>query len=103
VDSVSLVFDRPFDRARFEDWLARFLEARGADVFRLKGIVALGGDDRRHVLQGVHRIRELRAAEPWGADAPSSKLVFIGRGLERVALTAELDACLSTRRLPLTA
>jgi G3E family GTPase len=63
-------------------------------VFRLKGIVAIDGDDRRHVLQGVHRIRELRPAEPWGDSMPSSKLVFIGRKLERRALREALERCL---------
>ena len=95
VDSVALVFDRPFERAPFEAWLARFLAERGDDVFRLKGIVALAGEDRRQVLQAVHRIRELRAAESWGHEVPSTKLVFIGRKLERAALRAELEACLA--------
>ena len=43
---------------------------RGNDLFRIKGIVAINGDPRRHVLQGVHRLQELRAAEPWGAARP---------------------------------
>jgi len=46
------------------------------------------------VLQGVHRIRELRPAEPWGGSVPSSKLVFIGRKLERRALRDALERCL---------
>ena len=94
VDSVSLVFDAPFDRARFEGWLGVYLDQHGDDVFRLKGIVAIDGDDRRYVLQGVHRIRELRPAEPWGGSVPSSKLVFIGRKLERRALRDALERCL---------
>ena len=97
VDSVSLVFDAPFERARFDAWLARYLDEHGDDVFRLKGIVAIDGDDRRHVLQGVHRIRELRPAEPWGGTTPSSKLVFIGRKLERRALREALASCLVER------
>jgi len=88
------VFDAPFERERFEAWLARYLDEHGDDVFRLKGIVAIDGDDRRHVLQGVHRIRELRPAEPWGRAVPSSKLVFIGRNLERRALRQALASCL---------
>jgi hypothetical protein len=48
------------------------------------------------VLLGVHRIGVWRAAVPWATDAPhGSKLVFIGRGLERVALRDDLAACLS--------
>jgi G3E family GTPase len=97
VDSVSLVFDAPFERARFDAWLGRYLDEHGDDVFRLKGIVAIDGDDRRHVLQGVHRIRELRPAEPWGRTTPASKLVFIGRKLERRALREALAGCLVER------
>jgi G3E family GTPase len=82
------------ERAAFEGWLAAFLGARGDDVFRLKGIVAFAGDDRRHVLQGVHRIRELRAAKPWGGDKPSSKLVFIGRNLDGENLQRGFNDCL---------
>jgi G3E family GTPase len=94
---VSLVFDAPFERARFDAWLGRYLDEHGDDVFRLKGIVAIDGDDRRHVLQGVHRIRELRPAEPWGRTTPASKLVFIGRKLERRALREALAGCLVER------
>ena len=95
VDSVSLLFDSPFDKPRLETWLTRFLADHGDDVFRLKGILAIGGDDRRHVLQGVHRIRELRPAEPWGDTVPSSKLVFIGRNLDRRMLRAALSGCIA--------
>ena len=97
VDSVSLVFDTPFDRARLDPWLAAHVQAHGDDLFRLKGIVAVEGDERRHVLQGVHRIIDFRAAEPWGATRPATKLVFIGRHLDRARLLAGLEGCLATR------
>jgi G3E family GTPase len=47
------------------------------------------------VLQAVHRIMELRPANPWGVEAPSSKIVFIGRNLDRAAIEAGLEACLA--------
>ena len=95
VGSVSMVFDAPFDRARLDACLNDLLDARGDDIFRLKGILAIAGDDRRHVLQGVHRILDLRPADGWGAARPSSKLVFIGRELDQRALRAALGACLA--------
>ncbi|MDE2370218.1 MAG: GTP-binding protein [Burkholderiales bacterium] len=94
VGSVSLVFEREFDREALERWSGRLTAEQGDDLFRLKGIVAIAGDDRRHVLQGVHRIVDLRAAGGWGASARQSKLVFIGRGLDPGALHAGLSACL---------
>lgn len=93
LDSVSFVFDAAFDKGRLEVYLAQLLERSGDDIFRLKGILAVADDPRRHVLQGVHRLFELRPANPWGADRPNSRLVFIGRKLDRDALDAGLRGC----------
>lgn len=95
VGSVARVFDAPFDRARLLQWLARLAEERGEQLFRLKGIVAIAGDERRHVLQGVHRLIDLQPADAWGDRPPSSKLVFIGRELDAARLDAGLRACLA--------
>jgi len=95
IESVSMIFDESFDRARLDACLNDLLAVQGDDIFRLKGILAIAGDDRRHVLQGVHRILELRPADGWGTVQPSSKLVFIGRNLDQRALRAALAACLA--------
>jgi G3E family GTPase len=95
VGSVSLIFDTPFDRARLSAHLDALVAAQGDDIFRLKGIIAIAGDDRRHVLQGVHRILDLRPADGWGGAAPTSKLVFIGRQLEAAPLREGLLRCLA--------
>ena len=86
VSSVSFVFPRPCRLAALKAWLADLAEVRGNDLFRIKGIVAIEGDERRHVLQGVHRLHELRAAEPWGAQRRETKVVLIGRHLDRTTL-----------------
>ena len=94
VGSVSMIFDQAFDRPRLDACLSGLLAVKGDDIFRLKGILAIAGDDRRHVLQGVHRILDLRPADGWGAARPSSKLVFIGRDLDPRELRAALATCL---------
>ena len=94
VGSVSLVFDAPFDKATLEAGLRELVATDGDDIFRLKGIVAIAGSSRRHVLQGVHRVLDLRPAEGWGGTAPQSKFVFIGRRLDQRHLRAVLQACL---------
>ncbi len=95
LDSVAIVLDASFDRERLEAYLKGLLAERGDDIFRLKGILAIAGDPRRWVLQGVHRLTELKPIDPWGAEGPTSRLVFIGRGLDRAALEAGLAGCLS--------
>jgi G3E family GTPase len=95
LSSESFVFDGAFDKERLETYLTGLLERRGDDIFRLKGILASKGDPRRMVLQGVHRIFEMRPANPWGAERPNSRLVFIGRDMDRAELETGLRACLA--------
>ena len=95
VGSVSRVFDGAFDRARLLAWLDALAERNAESLFRLKGVVAIAGDDRRHVLQGVHRLIDLQPADAWGDRAAASKIVFIGRELDAAAIDAGLRGCLA--------
>lgn len=96
VTSVSLVFDTPFDRQRLEHGLRALLAAQGDDVFRMKGIVAVHDDDRRYVLQAVHRLMDFHPADAWGDLPRASKFVFIGRNLDRARLQTLLGVCQPT-------
>jgi G3E family GTPase len=95
LESASFVLERPFDRQRLEEWLKTLLAERGDDIFRMKGILALANEPRRYVLQGVHRMTDLKPADAWGNERPVSKLVFIGRDLGRAALERALRDCLA--------
>jgi G3E family GTPase len=95
LESVSFTYPGEFDRARLEAFLRELLKARGGDIFRLKGILAMAGEPRRVVLQAVHRIMDLRAADAWGMAKRESKLVFIGRNLEKDELERGLRSCLA--------
>jgi G3E family GTPase len=94
LSSASFTFDAAFDKGKLEPYLNGLLERHGDDIFRLKGILAVKDEPRRMVLQGVHRLFEFRPANPWGGDHPNSRVVFIGRGLDRDALEKGLRACL---------
>ena len=93
--SESFVFRQPFDHDKLRHWLSALLTKQGDDIFRLKGIIALKAEPRRHVLQAVHRLMELMPADAWGAENPVSKLVFIGRNLDRASLEQGLSGCLA--------
>ena len=93
VDSQSFVFEQPFNREALQAWLTDLLKTN--DILRLKGIVALEDEPRRYVLQAVRRMMELRPADAWGRDKPETKLVFIGRALDRGALERGLSGCLA--------
>ncbi len=95
LESVSFTYPGAFDRARLDNYLKDLLKSRGDDIFRLKGIIAVAGEPNRVVLQGVHRLMELRPADAWGSRKRESRLVFIGRNLDKDSLERGLRACLA--------
>ncbi|KVC20909.1 CobW family GTP-binding protein [Burkholderia pseudomultivorans] len=95
VSSVGIEVDADVDLDALEAWLGELRNADTANLFRIKGILAVHGRAQRYVLQGVHGVIELRAAQAWGCEPRSSRIVFIGRDLDRAALTDRFHACLA--------
>ena len=101
VTSVGIEEEGSADEGRLNAWLSRLLEEKGADLFRSKGILSIRGSDARFVFQGVHMLLQLGSSgetEGAGGWRPGerrvNRLVFIGRNLDRAALTASFRACL---------
>lgn len=95
VTSVGIELDGDLDGEKLNTWLGWLLSERGVDIFRMKGIVAVAGEDQRHVFQGVHMLLDSQADKPWApGERRSNKVVFIGRNLDRDELTSSLAACL---------
>lgn len=93
VQSVSLRAG-PVDTRRFFDWIQTTTQIDGPDILRLKGIIALDGDDDRYVVQGIHMIIEGDHQRPWKeGEKRESRLVFIGRNLDAEKLKAGFESC----------
>ena len=75
--------------------MSALLREFGAVIFRMKGILHLAGEERRFVFQGVHMLFDGRPDRPWGDEPRANDLVFIGRELDREALTSGLRGCLA--------
>ena len=74
---------------------SKLLQEQGTDIFRMKGILNIKGADNRFVFQGVHMLFDGREDRPWGTAPRTNDLVFIGRKLDREALTREFTQCLA--------
>ena len=94
IESVALTTDQPLDGDALTIWLDRLVGEHGADLLRAKGILSVAGEDRRLVFQAVHSHLEGEYQRPWRPDEHRrSKLVFIGRALDRAALASDLAGC----------
>lgn len=95
VKSVGIEIQGEVDGKKINDWLAKLLAEQGPNIFRMKGVIAIKGQAKRVVFQGVHMIFQAQPDREWKAgETRKSILVFIGRELDREALNMGFKACL---------
>ena len=94
VTSVSFEVERPIDPEKFNAWISVLLQEKGPDLLRTKGILQYKGEDRRFAFQAVHMIADGDFIGPWReGERRTSKIVFIGRNLNRPQLRRGFEAC----------
>jgi G3E family GTPase len=94
VGSFSLETPRPLNADRFQAWLSDVLKTHGTQLYRMKGFLNFAGANDRIVIQGVHMVVDTSALGPWGDRPRRTQLVFIGRELDRDAISAGFEGCL---------
>ena len=94
ISSVGLKQAGALDMTRVNAWLTDLLANRGVDIFRMKGILNIDGQDQKFVFQGVHMLFSGEPLEAWLPDEKrESRIVFIGRKLDKDELQGHLDSC----------
>ena len=62
----------------------------------MKGVLVVKGTKKRLVFQGVHMLFDAKFDREWNAtENRTNTLVFIGKNLDRAALTGGFNACLT--------
>jgi G3E family GTPase len=96
ISSIGLQEARALEPEKVNQWLSYLLQSRGADILRMKGVLNLKGEARRFIFHGVHMTFDGRLERAWDAQAQRrSRLVFIGRRLDRAELEAGLASCIA--------
>ncbi|MBD2254110.1 CobW family GTP-binding protein [Nostoc parmelioides] len=94
VSSVALVQEGELDGEKLNAWISELLRIQGPDIFRMKGILNIAGEDNRFVFQGVHMIFDGRPDRLWKPNEKrKNELVFIGRNLDEAQLKQDFLAC----------
>ena len=95
VGSVAIVESGAVNGKLLNEWLGHLLQTQGTDIFRMKGILNIAGENQRFVFQGVHMLFDGTADRPWNpTETRNNQLVFIGRNLNEAELKEDFRACL---------
>jgi G3E family GTPase len=92
VRAVVLELDEVVDWTAFGIWLTMLLHARGSDLYRVKGLLDLGGDGPLLVNGVQHAVHPPVHLDAWPEGERRSYLVVIGRDVDAAELTASLRA-----------
>ena len=97
VSSMSITEPGELDLASVQDWITKLLQTKGADIYRMKGVLNIKHADEMFVYHAVHMIFNHEFTEPWPEDKErGNKLVFIGKNLDKAALRASFADCMAT-------
>jgi G3E family GTPase len=95
VTSVGISTPGDLDGKKLNDWISVLLRTKGGDIYRMKGVLAVKGTSKRLVFQGVHMLFDAKFDREWGHEPRTNTLVFIGKNLDRAALTEAFKGCLA--------
>jgi G3E family GTPase len=96
VYSIALVEKGELDGNKLNQWLSNLLQTKGPDIFRMKGILNIAGEDERFVFQGVHMLLDGKPDRLWKeGEQRKNELVFIGRDLDEAQLKKDFLACMA--------
>ena len=91
VATMALQFAEPLPYATLRDWLAQLVTDHGRHLLRVKGIVAIRGQDRPIAVHGVqHQFHPPQFLAAWPPNLTQSTLVFILDGLDPAVITASV-------------
>jgi len=94
VTSISFKFEGDLNLGLLNKWIGELMRTKGVDLFRYKGIIAVCGQEKRFVFQGVHMLFDGNFHSEWApGETRMSKFVFIGKNLDTEELTTGFERC----------
>lgn len=93
IRAFSVYFEVPVSWAGYASWVDLMREFKGANLLRVKGLIAIEGSSRPYLVQGVqHVFSPPVRLSAWPTEDRRSCLVFIVRDLDRSLVDRSLKA-----------
>lgn len=94
ISTESFEYSGRFDFSEFGNWIENFMFLNSHKILRIKGILAFEDYDERFIFHSVVNSYLLEPAKGWENEPPFSKIIFIGKHLDRDEIKEGLDLLL---------
>lgn len=79
-----------FDYEKFSFWIQNYVFYNQKNVFRIKGILSFEGMEKQYIFHSVRSDYLVEEGKTWDTDMRFSKLIFIGKNIDRDKLEDSL-------------
>ena len=94
ITSVGIVEDGDLDMEKMNGWLGTLLREKGTDIYRMKGILSIKGQNQKFVFQGIHMLFDGKPLSSWAeGEKRCNRIIFIGKNLDRQELIDGFMSC----------
>jgi len=91
----SFEFKEPLIAEKFEHWINMLLFLSGYQIYRVKGILNIAGENNKIIFQSVRSNSKIDMGSPWrDGEIKKSRIVFIGNNINKQPLEKGLNGCL---------
>ena len=91
----SFEFKEAIRTDKFEHWINMLLFLSGYQIYRIKGILNLGGESNKVIFQSVRSNSKIEVGSPWmEGEIRKSKIIFIGNNIKKEPLEKGLKGCM---------
>ncbi len=96
IHSFAITDERALDLKKTEAWLSDILSAKGANIYRSKGILYIKGQPKRVVFQGVQMMFDATPERFWNPNEKRlNQVVFIGKDLDESGIRDGFEKCVA--------
>ncbi len=94
ISTVAFEYQGWFDFSKFSLWIENYMFFNSHKILRIKGILAFEDYQERFIFHSVVNSFLLEPAKKWDEELPFSKLIFIGKHLDKDEIKEGLDQLL---------
>jgi len=93
ITSHSIILEQPLDSEKFDTWINLMLNFNAQNFYRIKGILNMEQNNCKVIFQAVNNQFIIQVGNQWGAETRVTKIVFIGKNLDKESLEEGIKSC----------
>lgn len=90
IETALFTFKSAFIQEEFALWLEAFITINKESIYRVKGIINIHNVPNRIIIQSVHTRIQATVGSAWGDEIPESKIVVIGKDINKEVIEDNL-------------